>query len=423
MAGQRMRLPPEVAEDSPDLEFWRSESWVQLWSGQPLQLPAVGSAAGLVRKALLPGSKVDFPQITEICDLVGGSFPQEGPEAIKLLVAAMRDKDAPFRKKLKALTITHEMLYDERAVLGFREMPGLQPALATLRSVKDSGLSEYVDENLRMLATEVDKVCFSESGGARSHGSRLRNFGSAVQKNLEAAAGKLRRDTPSPASPVNTGPVENTFYFDARHQRWRQHDVPDGLDDPPNQPAQATGNGLQVDSVPVASASNSGPGGPDPFRSGVSGNSVTSDSVAPAANLFASTSNSGPGGSDPFRSGVSGNSVTSDSVAPAANLFASTSNSGPRGSDPFRSGVSGNSVTSDRNNVTSDSVAPTANLFAGFPGSVIGGPVANGFPSGFDTDPNDFFNAGSGIADPALAAAFGPSEPKKKSEGVAALFD
>lgn len=122
--------------------------WVQLWSGQPLQLPAVGSAAGLVRKALLPGSKVDFPQITEplgcqfrgkmkgkgsaswkwlkvtewleennnnnipvfsfrlsflnpgfpplcmvrICDLVGGSFPQEGPEAIKLLVAAMRDK-------------------------------------------------------------------------------------------------------------------------------------------------------------------------------------------------------------------------------------------------------------------------------------------------------------------------------------------
>ena len=28
-----------------------------------------------------------------ICDLVGGSFPQEGPEAIKVLVAAMRDKE------------------------------------------------------------------------------------------------------------------------------------------------------------------------------------------------------------------------------------------------------------------------------------------------------------------------------------------
>ena len=29
-----------------------------------------------------------------ICDLVGGSFPQEGPEAIKVLVAAMRDKES-----------------------------------------------------------------------------------------------------------------------------------------------------------------------------------------------------------------------------------------------------------------------------------------------------------------------------------------
>eukprot|EP00913_Durusdinium_trenchii_P033134 g31021.t2 len=79
------------------------------------------------------------------------------------------------------------MLYDERAVLGFREVPGLQPALTTLRAVKDSGLSEYVDENLRMLATEVEKVCFSESGGSQGHASRLRNFGSAVRNNLEAA--------------------------------------------------------------------------------------------------------------------------------------------------------------------------------------------------------------------------------------------
>ena len=38
-------------------------------------------------------------------------------------------------------------------------------------------------------------------------------FGSLVgtsAKHAEAAAGKLRRDTPSPASPVNTAPVENT---------------------------------------------------------------------------------------------------------------------------------------------------------------------------------------------------------------------
>lgn len=368
MAVPRARLPPEVAEDSSDLEFWRSESWVQLWSGQPLNLPPPGSAADLVRRALLPGSKVDFPQITEICDLVGGSFPQEGPEAIKVLVTAMRDKDVPFRKKLKALTITNEMLYDERAVLGFREMPGLQPALANLRAVKDSGLSEYVDENLRMLATEVDKVCFSESGGARGHASRLRNFGQSLQKNLEVAAGRLRGDVASPTSPRNA-PVENTFYFDDRHQRWRQHGVPDGLDDIPSDQL-APGNGLGAASAPAASASSSGAALSDPFRSSGTAGSNGNDGGVPAA-------------VNPF-----------DAAAPPPSM--------PHAAVP------------------STGVSPF--ISAGPSGSTAGtgGPHINGFANAFDTDPNDFFRPGSGTAADPLAA-FGPSEPKK--EGLAALFD
>ena len=32
----------------------------------------------------------------------------------------------------------------------------------------------------------LSQVCFSESGGARGHASRLRNFGQSLQKNLEA---------------------------------------------------------------------------------------------------------------------------------------------------------------------------------------------------------------------------------------------
>ena len=48
----------------------------------------------------------------------------------------------PFRKKLKALTISNEMLYDQRVVWSFREQPGLQAALSELRAVKGSGLSE-----------------------------------------------------------------------------------------------------------------------------------------------------------------------------------------------------------------------------------------------------------------------------------------
>lgn len=52
-----------------------------------------------------------------------------------------------------------------------------------LTSVWLSGWINHTSPPFSNLA--MKQVCFSESGGARSHGSRLRNFGSAVQKNLE----------------------------------------------------------------------------------------------------------------------------------------------------------------------------------------------------------------------------------------------
>ncbi|CAE8595637.1 unnamed protein product, partial [Polarella glacialis] len=117
-AAVKTRPPPEVQESSQEMEFWRSDSWVDIWAGIPLRPPSEGSAASLVRAALLPCSNVNFPQITEICDLVA-SKPSDCPEAVKLLVSAMRDGYVPYRKKLKALTITNEMLYDQSAVQCF----------------------------------------------------------------------------------------------------------------------------------------------------------------------------------------------------------------------------------------------------------------------------------------------------------------
>eukprot|EP00930_Biecheleria_cincta_P058335 TRINITY_DN44176_c0_g1_i1.p1 TRINITY_DN44176_c0_g1~~TRINITY_DN44176_c0_g1_i1.p1 ORF type:complete len:490 (-),score=83.25 TRINITY_DN44176_c0_g1_i1:55-1524(-) len=200
------RPPPEVLEDAPELEFWRSDSWVDIWSGLPLQMPPEGTAAGLVRSALLPGSNVNFPQITEICERIAAE-PPEGQQAVQLLVAAMRDGNAPFRKKLKALTISNELMYDDRAVACFRSFTGFQQALVALRAVQNTGLSAYVDENIRMLASEVDKVCFGGSAPPRE--GRLQGFGSAFRNNLEAAAGALRRpadqataSSAAPAQPV-----------------------------------------------------------------------------------------------------------------------------------------------------------------------------------------------------------------------------
>ncbi|CAE7255800.1 unnamed protein product [Symbiodinium natans] len=315
--------------------------------------------------------KVDFPQITEICELLAAK-PQEAPEAVKLLVSALRDKDAPVRKKLKALTITNEMLYDERAVLCFREAPSLPAALATLRVLQDSGLSEYVDENIRMLATEIDKVCFSEAGGAPGHASRLRGLGSALRNNLEAVSDKFRR----PAVDEGGKPIpENTFFFDERHQRWRQRGVPDGLDDAapapsPGAPAAPTGTGSSapaaaakesVSSQPSASAPFAAPAPPPgvpaapfqetgaasqptfpgtsamfaataPVAEPCSGDSQSSTSAPFAAPPAAAAVPFGAGGSQPSASGL-----FAASAAPAAPWAPAATAPGPSPAEPFNS--------------------------------------------------------------------------------------
>jgi len=226
-----------------ELEFWSSDSWIDIWAGIPLHAPPPASAAGLVRAALLPSSNVNFPQITEICERVAAE-PPEAAEAVGLLVYALRDNYAPYRKKLKALTISNEMMYDELARSTFRTVDGLQEVLGVLRSVRNSGLGSAMDDNIRMLATEIEKNCFSEGGAPQRSG--LRGFGSALMGNLG-----LRRERSDPVvasqggaqpdSGAASAPVENTFYFDDKVQRWRQKGVPDEFDAVPS--AAATVNG------------------------------------------------------------------------------------------------------------------------------------------------------------------------------------
>lgn len=207
------------------LEFWRSSQWVDIWAGTQLRTPPPNSAASLVRAALLPDTSVNFPVITEICDRIADN-PAERGAAVEFLGVSLADAYAPFRKKLKALTIANEMMYDPSCVDVFRSIDRLHEALGVLRTVRDSGLSNHVDENIRMLATEIDKVCFG--GEVRSR--PLNRLGSAVKGNLakaaSQAAGALRRER----SPPKQAPAENTFYFDPEHKRWRQKGVPDEFD-------------------------------------------------------------------------------------------------------------------------------------------------------------------------------------------------
>lgn len=187
-----MRTQPAAAAAEPSAWFWCSDGWVDIWAGIAVRLPPPGSAAALVQAALLPGSSVNFPQITEICERAAAE-PCELEGAVWFLVGALRDGYADLRKKLKALTISNEMMYDEAAVAIFRASPGLPEALERLRGTKNTGLGAAVDDNIRMLATEVDRICFSEGGRPRARAGQLQKLGRSLKFGVGAAADKFRK--------------------------------------------------------------------------------------------------------------------------------------------------------------------------------------------------------------------------------------
>eukprot|EP00445_Apocalathium_hangoei_P004250 CAMPEP_0203856284 /NCGR_PEP_ID=MMETSP0359-20131031/10089_2 /ASSEMBLY_ACC=CAM_ASM_000338 /TAXON_ID=268821 /ORGANISM="Scrippsiella Hangoei, Strain SHTV-5" /LENGTH=585 /DNA_ID=CAMNT_0050772877 /DNA_START=86 /DNA_END=1839 /DNA_ORIENTATION=- len=241
--------PERLWVEAPDtLEFWCSEGWVDIWAGATVLRPPPGSAAGLVRAALLPGSNVNFPQITEICERTI-SQPQELEGAVRLLVAALRDRYADFRKKLKALTISNEMMYDDTAVAYFQACFGLSETLTALRGARGSPLGAAMDENIRMLATEIDKTCFSEGGVARPHKTGLSSrLSSAMKSGVGAAANKWRSDRPETSS--SAFGVENAFYYDHALGKWCQKGVPNSS--PKGSPRWNEGSAPDVAKPPSA---------------------------------------------------------------------------------------------------------------------------------------------------------------------------
>lgn len=180
-------------EASDAMGFWRSEGWVDIWAGLAISKPVAGSGADLVRSALLPGTHVNFPQITAICERTAAN-PAELQDTVQSLAASLRDRYADSKKTLKALTIVNEMMYDEHAVAIFRCQANLQDALTNLRATKDTGLGSAVHDNIRMLATEIERTCFSEGGPSRPRQpGQLSKLGSALKLGVGAAAGTARR--------------------------------------------------------------------------------------------------------------------------------------------------------------------------------------------------------------------------------------
>ncbi|CAJ1370397.1 unnamed protein product [Effrenium voratum] len=137
--------------------------------------------------ALRPECSVDFPQITEICERLEMQ-PLETKATVAVLAKALKDRRHPLRVKLKALTIANEMLYNPRAVKEFSEVENLQGALEVLRQARGGELGPAMDENVRMLATEIAVRCFERPPNERpSEANGWKSLTKAMSVDLEKA--------------------------------------------------------------------------------------------------------------------------------------------------------------------------------------------------------------------------------------------
>eukprot|EP00971_Amphidinium_carterae_P292498 5806705-Amphidinium_carterae.1 len=108
-----------------------------------------GHAIRLIEAALAPSSNVDFPMVTDICESVAGNHKDMSLVVDRLLMV-LADIKAPPRQKLKSLTILHELVYDEEAVNAvMQSTQEAQKLFCELQQVRDSGLGEAADEQIR----------------------------------------------------------------------------------------------------------------------------------------------------------------------------------------------------------------------------------------------------------------------------------
>lgn len=187
----------EVVDGEPLVHFksrWElttipGEHWISYRYVEALPSEEHLSADLLVHKALQPDSQVGFPQITEICDRLEAN-PEEISDAVTLLVGVLRGPES-YQLKLKTLTIICEMLYNIEVVPYFTLNYGFFSAIKELRSACNTALGETAESSIRMLATEIDKVCVdsdtlsscsSSSSSAWSGSSRLMDLASSLKR-------------------------------------------------------------------------------------------------------------------------------------------------------------------------------------------------------------------------------------------------
>jgi hypothetical protein len=90
------------------------------------------SAPELLAEALAGLRHMDFPMVTSICERACGDC-QEMSDLVELVVASLEKPDDDLAVILKALTVAHELLYDDNACLVLLDAPGFLQALQSTK--------------------------------------------------------------------------------------------------------------------------------------------------------------------------------------------------------------------------------------------------------------------------------------------------
>lgn len=120
------------------------------------------SARTLLSQALDPSCRIDFPIVTEICERAT-STKSDLSAVVHLLGSVLKDTSATMQRKLKALTVTHELLYDSSARQLLIAEPGLTESLSAVHSILTSsaghsnGAPQIAAESACLLAAEIQR--------------------------------------------------------------------------------------------------------------------------------------------------------------------------------------------------------------------------------------------------------------------------
>eukprot|EP00927_Polykrikos_kofoidii_P069326 TRINITY_DN64759_c0_g1_i1.p1 TRINITY_DN64759_c0_g1~~TRINITY_DN64759_c0_g1_i1.p1 ORF type:complete len:270 (+),score=28.18 TRINITY_DN64759_c0_g1_i1:40-810(+) len=121
-----------------------------------------------VVRALDPEVCLDFPQLTDICDAMAAN-PATADMAASVLVATLTEEALKpgdirnvTRDYLKVLTMINEMVFDAQVAQVVRQTEGLRLALDRLKQFKEGDMGVTTNDNIRMLACEIEKRVFED---------------------------------------------------------------------------------------------------------------------------------------------------------------------------------------------------------------------------------------------------------------------